>query len=210
MDCVCGNSIPALFVYSVMRDDTQGTTADSIPTGHRWVFRHKKQIGAAFGYVVIYTALVLFCKEWFFDFTVGSYLASLFVLFIYLPLLLLGGLGVAARLIFQKRWLPTLYAVLLLGFSVGAFWLTPNRWAFLTARHFAQNPAQVKAQVLSSASDATRSNAVYREYAPVHFNWPIVFVSDDHPENVYDTCGMGGKVVMQLEPNWYICHRDWN
>lgn len=42
------------------------------------------------------------------------------------------------------------------------------------------------------------------------FYLPLVYISTDEPEDAYDTCANGGRVVKRLEPHWYICQRDWN
>ncbi|MEM3459976.1 MAG: hypothetical protein QXO24_01995 [Candidatus Micrarchaeaceae archaeon] len=42
------------------------------------------------------------------------------------------------------------------------------------------------------------------------FYLPLVFIVDDNPDNVYDTCSRGGVIVSRIEPRWYVCARDWN
>lgn len=42
------------------------------------------------------------------------------------------------------------------------------------------------------------------------FYLPLVFVVDDHPERLHDSCANGGGVVRRIAPQWYVCQRDPN
>jgi len=42
------------------------------------------------------------------------------------------------------------------------------------------------------------------------YSLPLVYISTDNPDDVYDTCSQSGVSVERLEPKWYVCRRDWN
>lgn len=42
------------------------------------------------------------------------------------------------------------------------------------------------------------------------FYLPLVFVVDDRPERLHDSCAHGGAVVQRIAPRWYVCQRDPN
>lgn len=48
------------------------------------------------------------------------------------------------------------------------------------------------------------------EFIIESFYRPLVYVSNDNVNEIYDTCSSGGSVIKKIEPNWYICNRDWN
>lgn len=54
------------------------------------------------------------------------------------------------------------------------------------------------------------TDALIVDFVIDEFYLPLVYISTDNPADAYDTCANGGKPVKQLEPNWYICQRDWN
>jgi len=56
----------------------------------------------------------------------------------------------------------------------------------------------------------TDTHKIAIEYIVDDFRHPLVFVTSDKPNEVYDTCSHGGGVIKKIEPNWYICERDWN
>jgi hypothetical protein len=51
---------------------------------------------------------------------------------------------------------------------------------------------------------------IWIEFIIDDFYLPIVYIESDDPMDVYDTCSHGGIPTEKLEPNWYICKRDWN
>jgi hypothetical protein len=38
----------------------------------------------------------------------------------------------------------------------------------------------------------------------------LVYISTDEPTDAYDTCSAGGIAVERIEPQWFVCRRDWN
>jgi hypothetical protein len=38
----------------------------------------------------------------------------------------------------------------------------------------------------------------------------LVYISTDQPTDAYDTCSAGGVPVSRIEPQWFVCRRDWN
>jgi hypothetical protein len=54
------------------------------------------------------------------------------------------------------------------------------------------------------------SGAIVVEFITGNFYLPLVYISTDNPDDVYDTCSAGGGPVERLEPHWYVCQRDWN
>jgi len=39
---------------------------------------------------------------------------------------------------------------------------------------------------------------------------PLVYISTDEPTDADDTCSAGGVPVERIEPQWFVCRRDWN
>jgi hypothetical protein len=62
----------------------------------------------------------------------------------------------------------------------------------------------------ASAYSAPSSDAMVIEFIVRDFYLPLVYVSTDRPQDVYDTCSAGGYPVKRLAPGWYVCRRDWN
>lgn len=54
------------------------------------------------------------------------------------------------------------------------------------------------------------SRVLVIEFLTGNFYLPLLYISTDDPEDVYDTCSAGGHPIERLEPRWYVCLRDWN
>ncbi|WP_089729465.1 hypothetical protein [Candidatus Thiosymbion oneisti] len=54
------------------------------------------------------------------------------------------------------------------------------------------------------------SGALVIEFIVADYSLPLVYISTDNPDDVRDTCSEGGVPIERLEPNWYVCRRDWN
>jgi hypothetical protein len=48
------------------------------------------------------------------------------------------------------------------------------------------------------------------EFTPAGFYLPLVYIGSDNPSDDDGACSFDGGVVKKLEPQWYVCQRDWN
>lgn len=105
--------------------------------------------------------------------------------------------------IIRKELILGLYALLVPILCITFFYVIPDKKFVQTRDYFYQN----RDTLIKQTKSHTRN---HREFTPIDHYWSIVFVRNDRPEEIHDTCSGGGHVMSKLEENWYICSRDWN